>query len=427
LEQLPRIFLSSTYWSFGLRNGPFFIPGRSHYSYEIVRRKFEAALRLLGVEVHDVARPPIYAAPVSRRFLTEDCCHLIFKPAELIRIVKGVRNIGCVAWEFDKLIVPKTLTRFRPARDMRRMLSLPEEIWAPCEFTRRVFRDHGIRNVFRIPAPISVPSSEPLEFGEIPPELDRIAWVNLRLGSGRDRDIDCRSPRPPSRLSNIIRNVYQGRRPDIFLTILNPHDRRKNLTALIGGFLEFHAEYPNSLLLLKLVVDNEADGLDTVRAGVLPRVISGYAPIDSNAVWLTTAYLPNRTLNELYRVCSAYLCTSRAEGQNLPLQEAMSFGLVPISTCHTAMLDYISEHNAVIIRSTKRPTGRSGVRAWRAAGATWHVCTSADVAEALRAFAALGQEDRRELGSRARAVIAKDFSIQTVARLIRARLLQRRT
>jgi glycosyltransferase involved in cell wall biosynthesis len=425
LQQRPRIFLSSTFWEFGLHNGPYFIPGRRHYSYEIARRKFEVAFRLLGLEMRDIPWPRIYAG-ISRRLLAGDCCHLIFKPAELIRIVKGIRNIACVVWEFDKLVRPDTLRVPRPFQNMRRRLLLPDEIWVPCEFTRRVFRDNGIRHVHRIPAPILMPCAAHWPyFGGIPSEVDKIVWVNLRLGPGRYRAISRRSPRPPSQLSGIIRDCYRGRRPDIFLSIVNPHDLRKNLASLIGGFLQYHDEQPNSLLLLKLVVDNATDRLDTVRTKALPPQLSEYELVDTNAVWLTTAYLPQSTLNDLYRVASAYLCTSLAEGQNLPLQEAMSFGLVPISTCHTAMADYISEDNAVIIRSTKRPIDRPDTAMGRTPGATWHVCTSADVAHALRTFAGLAEADRRDLGSGARAVITRDFSIETVAGLIQERLLQR--
>jgi hypothetical protein len=56
--------------------------------------------------------------------------------------------------------------------------------------------------------------------------------------------------------------------------------------------------------------------------------------------------------------------------------------------------------------------------------ASWHVCTSADVACALRQFAALSEAARRELGARSRATIARDFSVATVGRLIFNRLLQ---
>ena len=81
-----KVFLSSTIWQQG---GPSFISGRQHYSYGIARRKFEMALRFLDVELHDVPRPEIYAAPVSRAFLDNTSCHLIFKPTEWIRLLKG--------------------------------------------------------------------------------------------------------------------------------------------------------------------------------------------------------------------------------------------------------------------------------------------------------------------------------------------------
>jgi glycosyltransferase involved in cell wall biosynthesis len=382
------------------------------------------ALRYLDLEMHDVPRPEIYTAPVSRPFLTRNCCHLIFKPAEWIRLLKGARNIACVAWEFEKLIAPQKRGP-HPFHDMRHMLTLADEVWTPCEFTRQVFRANGIPSVHRIPAPIPVPSSPvPIRFPEIPPELDRVPWINLRVGFGRYRDIAHLSPSQPHRLSDIFLDHYGGRQPQVFVCVLNPHDLRKNLTALIGGFLEFHSENPNSVLLLKLVVDNTSDRLDNVLTGVLPLRISNYELIDSNAIWLATAYLSEPVLAYLYRLSSAYLCASLAEGQNLPLQEAMASGLLPISPRHTAMLDYISEGNALIIRSERRPIDRPATAMGADPDASWQVCTSADVARALRSFAALDEPDRLELGSRARATIADNFSVAAVARLIQARLIQ---
>jgi glycosyltransferase involved in cell wall biosynthesis len=127
---------------------------------------------------------------------------------------------------------------------------------------------------------------------------------------------------------------------------------------------------------------------------------------------------------DLYRFSSAYLCSSLAEGQNPPLQEAMAYGVVPVTTRHTAMLDYIREDNAVIIRSQRRPIDRPDTAMGLDPDASWHVCTSADVAYALRQFARLGEAARQELGVRARATIARDFSVTTVARLIHSRLLR---
>jgi hypothetical protein len=248
LVQRIKVFLSSTIWQQG---GPSFISGRQHYSYGIARRKFEMALRCLDVELHDVPRPEIYAAPVSRAFLDNASCHLIFKPTEWIRLLKGVWNIAWVIWEFDKLTGRQTSGPHHPFTDIRRMLTIPQEIWTPCEFTRRVFRAAGIPNVHCIPAPIVVSRmAEPFRFPEIPPDLDKVPWINLRIGFGRYGDINRSFPSHRHRLSEIILEFSDGNQPLVFVPILNPHEPAKNLTALIGGFLEFHNEHPRSLLLL---------------------------------------------------------------------------------------------------------------------------------------------------------------------------------
>ncbi len=422
MAQPIKIFLSSTIWQQG---GPSFISGRQHYSYELARHKFETALRCLDVEIHDVPRPEIYAAPVSRAFLDETSCHLIFKPTQWIRLLKGVRNIAWVIWEFDKLTGHDKSGPQHPFTDMRRMLQVPDEIWAPCEFSRQVFHAAGVPNVHCIPAPIAVPRMAlPIRFPDIPPDLDQVPWINLRVGFGRYGDINRSFPSRPHRLSDIILDFYHGQQPLVFVSILNPHETGKNLSALIGGFIEFHSEHPQSLLLLKLVVDNTSNPLDEALTGTMRSHISGYELIDSNAVWLAATRLAQPVLTDLFRFSAAYLCSSSAEGQNPPLQDAMACGVVPITTRHTAMLDYISEDNAVIIRSQRRPIDRGDTALGPGPDASWHVSTSADVACALRQFAGRGEAARRELGARARATIARDFSVATVARLIHSRLFQ---
>jgi glycosyltransferase involved in cell wall biosynthesis len=424
LAQPIKLFLSSSVWQQG---GPHFISARPHYVYEIARRKFETAMRFLEVELHDLPRPEIYAAPVSRTFLDETACHLIFKPTEWIRVLKDARNIAWVTWEFDRLRGNKTSGPSHPFADMRRMLMIPDEIWAPCEFTRQVFRAGGVSHVYRVPVPIEVPRMPTrIRFPHIPPDLDKIPWINLRLGFGRYSDINRTLPGDPHRISNIIGNLYPGRQPLVITSILNPYEPLKNLTALVGGFLEFHSEYPDSLLLLKLVVNDTNDSFDNALLGILRQCISGFELIDSNAIWLTTDYLAEPVLADLCRLSSAYLCSSLAEGQNLALQEAMAWGVVPVTPRHTAMLDYISNDNAIIIRSRRSAIDRSDTAVGPDPDASWHVCTSADVACALRQFAGLSEPARRDLGARAHATMERDFSIPAIARLVYSRLFEHR-
>jgi hypothetical protein len=110
-----------------------------------------------------------------------------------------------------------------------------------------------------------------------------------------------------------------------------------------------------------------------VLTGILRLHISGYELIDSNAVWLATAQLAEPVLADLYRFSSAYLCSSLAEGQNPPLQEAMAYGVVPVTTRHTAMLDYIREDNVVIISSQPNPIDRPDTAMGPEPNAGWHL------------------------------------------------------
>jgi len=414
-----RIFLSSTGSG---RHDNAYVPGKAHYSYRVVSAKFRAALHELGCECIDLPRPEIYFAPVARKTMRNPCFHLIFKPPQLLRVLKGVPNIACVAWEFDGFPEIRDRKRVIPSDDMAYMLRIPDEIWVPCEFTNKVFRQSGIKNVYTVPAPIGIPKAQPaFRFPRLPFQLDRISWINLRMGFGRYSGFNTWKPPVPCSLSDIILDHYSGEEPTVFLSVLNPHDLRKNLSTMVSGFLEYSERKKNALLLLKLVVDNQEDRLETILNGILKTRIFGFELIDSNKIWLTTEYLSDGVLSDLCRFASAYLCTSLAEGQNLPLMEAMSHGVVPITTRHTAMLDFIDDDNAVVIETTRETIDRDDTAAGPAPKLTWHRCSARDVADALDKFSSLPEAQRAEMGRKARETIQRGFSPEAIRILVSER------
>jgi glycosyltransferase involved in cell wall biosynthesis len=420
-----RVFLSSA--SSGRPDGAY-IPGRAHYSYRVVAAKFRAALNDLGCECVELARPEIYFAPVARKIVRNPCFHMMFKPPNLFRILKGVPNIACVAWEFDGFPEIHDHKRGIPSDNMGYMLRIPDEIWVPCEFTAQIFRQCGIKNVHTVPAPIAIPEPRPvIRFPRLPLQLDRISWINLRLGFGRYSDLNSWKPSVPSSLSDIILDQYGGEEPTVFLSILNPHDLRKNLSALVSGFLEYSAREQNALLLLKLIVDNQEDRVDTILQGILKLRISGFELIDTAKIWLTTEYLPEAVLGDLYHFASAYLCTSLAEGQNLPLMEAMSHGVVPVTTQHTAMLDFIDDQNGIVIETTREAIDRDDTAVGTKSNLTWHRCSAGDVAGALEKFAALAPPQRAQMARNARETIRQGFSSEAIRILLTERFDEMRS
>lgn len=84
------------------------------------------------------------------------------------------------------------------------------------------------------------------------------------------------------------------------------------------------------------------------------------------------------------------------------------------------MLDYVSDDNAVIISPQRRPIDRSDTAMGADPDASWPVCTSSEG----RVRIAVVCRARREIGARARATIARDFSAATIARLVHSRLLE---
>jgi glycosyltransferase involved in cell wall biosynthesis len=209
--------------------------------------------------------------------------------------------------------------------------------------------------------------------------------------------------------------------------VLNPHDLRKNLSALVSGFLEYSARDKNTLLLIKLVVDNQEDRLDTILNGILKTRIFGFELIDSNKIWLTTEYLSEEILSSLYCFSTAYMCTSLAEGQNLPLMEAMAHGAVPITTQHTAMLDFIDDKNAVIIETTRETIDRDDTAVGPTSRLTWHRCSARGVADALERFASLSMAQKAEMAGNAQEAIRRGFSPGAVGGLIAKRFHELRS
>jgi hypothetical protein len=104
----------------------------------------------------DLFRPRVAEIDTQSLFSSD-----FFKPPNLFRVLKGVPNIACVAWEFDGFPEIRDRKRVIPSDDMAHMLRIPDEIWVPCEFTAQIVRQAGIKNVYTVPAPIAMPEPQP--------------------------------------------------------------------------------------------------------------------------------------------------------------------------------------------------------------------------------------------------------------------------
>ncbi len=397
--------------------------GTPHYSYRFAEQSFLKCLSTMDVAAHFVAMPEYYSAPISYLDLPtykERLIHLIFRSTEDIRIIKNGYNIVCYAWEFP-YIKDTTEVGEHPFLNQKRMLSLCEEIWVPCGYTESVLVAHGLTNVHRIPAAITAPQQTKLPRADILMRLGHIGtkpfMVNF-LGSGSTGRGDGSVPL----FAALTARPAASRK--VFLSIFNPEDFRKNLDALVRGFDYFlQRSGRDDVLLIKAVTSVDRFNVEQVVRDVMLNKLAPGSAIENENILVFNDLLSNDEMTWLYDLADFYLCTSLAEGQNLPLQEAMIRGVVPVTTLNTAMLDYVDRNNSVVI-ATERCWNSCEHLAGNIAGKPYEVelCSAKQVASALDAAVSLSQPVYARMSAAARARIEENYTCERLQPLIAERL-----
>ena len=402
--------------------------GSPHYSYRFAEECFRRMFIAAGASLTKLAMPEYYATasafPPSQLNQAHAGIHLIFRSTEEIRLLKFGYNIACFAWEFD-VLKDNTFPDEHPFLNQKRMLNACDEIWVPSTYTQRVLSDHGVRNVLTIPAPILVREDTARDRLEALARLSRVVVAPLHVNFLLPPSIGAAICRAGEMSLGEWLGETLRRKPDvkIYLSIFNPEDFRKNVDALIRGFVLFAERNPGCVLIVKVLTSAARFKLGEAIADVICSKLASGTVLESASVVFFNDYLEQVDLSWLYRLADFYLCTSFAEGQNLPLLEAMRHGAVPVTTRSTAMLDYISEDNSVIIRTQRRANDcvhLAGCATGKAFDIDW--CSYLDVIDALEASTRLTREQIARMSADAEAVAEARYSVRAVWELVRARL-----
>ena len=396
--------------------------GSPHYSYRFAEEKFLRCLAEMSIPSHLVTMPEYYSAAAAYESLPlygGRHVHLIFRSTESIRILKNGYNIVCYAWEFP-FIKDTTIEGEHPFLNQKRMLALCDEIWVPCTYTKDVLERHSLRNVHTIPAPIAIPAQAKLSRRET---LVRIGHLDTRpffvnfLGSGSTGRGEGYMPL----YATIGAPTPRARK--IYLSVFNPEDFRKNLDAMIRGFDAFLQRGRDDVLVIKALTGADRFNLEQIVRDVMLNKLDRGSAFGSDNIIVFNAYMSEEEMTLLYDLADFYLCTSIAEGQNLPLLEAMARGVVPVTTRNTAMLDYIDAEDAVVIE-TERRLNTSEHLAGNVAGKPYDVeiCNPRQVVTALDASASLGNEAYARLSTAARARVEARYTSARLQPRITARL-----
>ena len=398
--------------------------GAPHYSYRFAEAKFVRCMADMSIDMHFVMMPEYYSSSRSYTTLPQyrgRYVHMIFRSTEQIRILKEAYNIVCFAWEFP-VLKDKCGEDEHPFLNQKQMLSLCDEVWVPCTFTKRVLEEHGLTNVHCIPAPIEVYEANTLGKDEALRRLGHIDTKSFHvnfLGHWGRRRGDEYTPLFAAAVGPD--QSLTGRK--VYLAIFNPEDFRKNLDAMVRGFDAFQQHNRDAILIIKALTSPERFTLDLVVLDVMVNKLASGSSFANDNIIVFNQFLTDEEMSALYDLADFYLCTSIAEGQNLPLLEAMARGVVPVTTRTTAMLDYIDPSDAVII-GTNSVLNENPHLAGCVAGKPYNVdiCDARQVTAALNEANALTEDAYNRLSSAARMMVHDRMSFNRLQPAIAERL-----
>jgi glycosyltransferase involved in cell wall biosynthesis len=405
-----------------LSTGPTPAVGAPHFSLSLSAQRLVAACERLGVRTIAVPRPEIFGSDISRRFLAPDgerIVHLAVGDYRTLRILKGAYNIAWVAWEYEAISTEPP--EGRPSWENQLwVLSLFDEVWVGARFVRQVFEKHGLRNVYVVPAP--VPDYNPLTSTKprIEQIIGKIRCAPLLFDFTRWH---CGPRSIAENMMPFARFMEGYDRPKVYLTIVNPGDGRKNVEASILGFLDFAEDAPRSLLLVKLVTGDDKPLQHVLWETLLLRLqrLVRRGIVRSDSVVFVPGFLDEEKMMQLIGAADFYLSTSFAEGQNLPVLEAMSRGTVVIAPIHTAMADYLNGDNCVPCDSHRVMADGETLTGYAIGSVSRYEVSRAHVAAALAAASSLPKEELARRRRSAASTVAGAYDLDGVAARIASR------
>jgi glycosyltransferase involved in cell wall biosynthesis len=314
-----------------------------------------------------------YKNPVSISFLPPDVA--LFIPRQ--------KNVCVFAWEFDRLPVKSDGNTGIFKKDYASTLKKFDHVITLSSYSQAALQEYGI-NSFVLPSAVSSKVVEPEE------SIKDLPCYTLSTVSDYYKDYQ------PESLSNLLDKSQHEKR---FLYILNPHDIRKNFGNLVTAFARFREEHPDALLLLKMTAQGD---LSKLQASAFRREFPSFLETTFDNVYFIPQKLSDSKLQMLINSCQNYVSPSRAEGQNLPLCEAMVSGRVCITPDHTSMSDYVTNDSAIILESNAWMIDETTHKYKDFWGFSWFNVGEQTILDALNKVVSMTEEEKVAMTNRAK-------------------------
>jgi glycosyltransferase involved in cell wall biosynthesis len=273
----------------------------------------------------------------------------------------GRHNIGLWFWELDSF----------PASEPA--LGFYDEIWTSSRFVQRAVSDVATVPVLNVRLPVIAPA---------PPRDADIAALNL-----------------PSDRQNIL-FAFDA------LSVVE----RKNPMAVVRAF---EMAFGRSSEAAHLVVKASRLELYPEEHAALRQAVQAVGGR------LIDHYLDRPALSALFHACDIYISLHRSEGFGLTLAEAMAIGKPVVATAYSGNMDFMSVGNSALVPYTMTQLTRAAGPYPK--GACW---AEPDLKDAATHLARLvhDRDFAARLGRRAASDVAASHGLETVGRIVSARI-----
>jgi glycosyltransferase involved in cell wall biosynthesis len=363
------------------------VPG---YSHDIVMRLYAPLLEEWG-EVIPVGNPHEYLeeaiTDAQRRGL--DPIHLSVIPCQDAYLSPNIANVLMPAWEFPD--IPDHEFGDNPQNNWIQVVEQCAALVVSGPFTEKAFRKSGAKlpiHFVQVPTPESYFEVGDWSYGQTAtidcsgyhfPEVEEeqpVICLPLRrkkpdrglkrvgkklesavrtaarktIGEGQYRKISNRVSRANRRYALPQPNLEQlDLSGVVYTSIFNPNDGRKNWQDLLTSFLVALGDKEDATLVVKLITK------DPVGVARFLRYYQSRNVSHRCQLVVVSQYLTEEQLVDLAAASTYYIQTTRAEGNCLPLMNALAAGRPGISPCHSAISDYFDDEIGFVAESHPEP------------------------------------------------------------------------
>jgi glycosyltransferase involved in cell wall biosynthesis len=300
-------------------------------------------------------------------------------------IEEGVKNICWTLWETSKIV--DFSMGGNDIYNWVHMLNKVDEVWTSCESSKKAFIDSGVVTPIKV---VGHPRD----------------WTKYKKvkSSGKFRT--------------------EGLDDDMFKFLaVSQWTPRKGFDELILAYLCEFTKEDKTNLILKTYCSNFSDA--QIILGGISRIRNSLCKNNGSFPQISLLFknIPEEDMPELYAMSDCFILTTKGEGFGMPLVEAMGSEMLCITPNHTAMQDYVTDDNALLLKNWREEciSGMPGMHVYNS-DQYWYVSNTKEIREQMRSAYNMDKKDKERYGKNARDTVVSQYSFDVLGKKMKQML-----